>query len=113
MTDSRQAQTSTQPYVRSRSKWNVMAISNFYEWYLVSIQSISHLLKSSFHSHFGIHRYFVLLVRPPNVICFEKKTSGDSRFHPNLQLRAFSLALVMSERGVEVNLVLIQTYSLF
>ena len=80
VTDSRQAQTSTQPYVRSRSKWNVMAISNFYEWYLVSIQSISHLLKSSFHSHFGIHRYFVLLVRPPNVICFEKKTSGDSRF---------------------------------
>ena len=92
----------------------MMAISNFYEWYLVSIQSISHLLKGSFHSHFGIHRYFVLLVRPPNVICFEKKTSGDSRFQlANLQLRAFSLALVMSERGVEVNLVLIQTYSLF
>ena len=75
-------------------------------------------IKSSFHSHFGIHRYFVLLVCLPNVICmrvlFRKKIWRlEVSIGHFAVVGLLSKALVMSEREVEVNLVLIQTSSLF
>ena len=80
---------------------------------LVSIQLIYHLLKASFHSHFDIHRYFFsFLVCLPNIICmrvlFRKKNLETRGFNrPFCSCGLIVLALVMSEREVEVNLVLI------